>query len=546
MKTRQLIFGLLVVMLLCLSAFLRFAWLDHRPMHGDEANQAIKTVQLFDAFTYRYDPHEHHGPTLYFLALPLLHGMGIDEGAEATVGLLRSIPATAALLSVAAAILFYPGLGKASLLWAMLFLSISHGLVFYARYYIQESLLVLFTTVALAGLYRYLRSGRLLWAVVLGLAIGLMHATKETFVIPLFAMGFAAVATLLVMAYRGHAQFAWRKSTTDADQAICLSLPHLVALTVSALLVSVLFYSSFFTNPAGIHDSLATFQVYMERAEGTGSTAIHDKAWHYYLQVLAFVYREAGPRWSEGLVLILAGMGALIGLARLCCAAASTDGRKDAADQFLLPFLASYTLIVLAIFSLIPYKTPWNILPFLHPMALLAGAAAGRLLGKLWQWRLGGRVVAVSCALILLTLAGISARQTWQGIFLYSADTRNPYVYAHTSTALVRLVDQLEELARLHPDGREMRVDIVKPDGDYWPLPWYLRHFERVGYWPAPPSSIQAAVLITDPATAPHIAESLADDAYHAGFSALRPGVNLVYFVEHALWQALLEDRSAP
>lgn len=545
MKTRHVIFFVGVLALLCLAAFLRFAWLDFRPLHGDEANQAIKTVQLFDDFEYRYDPHEHHGPTLYFFALPWLHAMGISEGVDATESLLRSIPAAAAVLTVAATLLFYPALGKVSLLWALLFMAISHGLVFYARYYIQESLLVLFCVLAVAGFYRYLRSGRLGWALLLGVSIGLMHATKETFVIPLFALALAATTTLAFMVYRGHTKLHPGVSQPQSRRVYSIPLPHVLAAMGSGVLVSGLFYSSFLTNPSGILDSLATFQVYIERAEGTGSTAIHDKPWHYYLQLLAFSYREAGPRWSEGLLLFLAGLGALIGLWKLFRYAPPSLTREQITDHYFFPFLVLYTLIITAVFSLIPYKTPWNLLPFLHPMAILAGVGAGELMRILWRGKPGALVVAVALGAVFLLFASMSLRQTWQGIFLYSADTRNPYVYAHTSTALMRLVRQLEELASLHPEGRNMRVDIVKPDGDYWPLPWYLRHFGRVGYWPALPTRMEAAVLLTDSATAPQIAEQLEHDAYHAGFSALRPGVNLVYFVETSLWQALLEKRSA-
>ena len=49
---------------------LRLARLDVRPMHHDEANQAVKFGALLERGEYRYDAHDHHGPTLYFLTLP--------------------------------------------------------------------------------------------------------------------------------------------------------------------------------------------------------------------------------------------------------------------------------------------------------------------------------------------------------------------------------------------------------------------------------------------------------------------------------------------
>ena len=39
-------------------------------MHHDEANQAVKFGALLERGEYRYDAHDHHGPTLYYLTLP--------------------------------------------------------------------------------------------------------------------------------------------------------------------------------------------------------------------------------------------------------------------------------------------------------------------------------------------------------------------------------------------------------------------------------------------------------------------------------------------
>ena len=50
---------------------LRLARLDVRPMHHDEANQAVKFGALLEHGEYRYDAYDHHGPTLYFLTLPV-------------------------------------------------------------------------------------------------------------------------------------------------------------------------------------------------------------------------------------------------------------------------------------------------------------------------------------------------------------------------------------------------------------------------------------------------------------------------------------------
>ena len=64
---RRLLFALIVV-----AAFwLRTRELEKRPMHADEANQAVKLGELIEAGEYAFDPRDHHGPTLYYAALPV-------------------------------------------------------------------------------------------------------------------------------------------------------------------------------------------------------------------------------------------------------------------------------------------------------------------------------------------------------------------------------------------------------------------------------------------------------------------------------------------
>ena len=50
----------LVALALTAGLALRFARLDERPMHHDEANQAVKFGALLERGEYRYDAHDHH------------------------------------------------------------------------------------------------------------------------------------------------------------------------------------------------------------------------------------------------------------------------------------------------------------------------------------------------------------------------------------------------------------------------------------------------------------------------------------------------------
>src|SRR5438132_6630882 len=61
----------LFILILALAFWLRCTRLDERPMHNDEAVNALKFGQLWEGNGYKYDPNEHHGPTLSYATLAL-------------------------------------------------------------------------------------------------------------------------------------------------------------------------------------------------------------------------------------------------------------------------------------------------------------------------------------------------------------------------------------------------------------------------------------------------------------------------------------------
>ena len=106
--------------------------------------------------------------------------------------------------------------------------------------------------------------------------------------------------------------------------------------------------------------------------------ASHAHPWHYYIGLLTYT-SSGGLRWSEGLVLVLACVGALTAWRRpeRGAQAPSRGFIKAEAPPPLRAFwarsLTGYVAVVAAIFSIIPYKTPWNLLPFYVAAIVLAG-----------------------------------------------------------------------------------------------------------------------------------------------------------------------------
>ena len=578
------------------AAVPRLADLGNRPMHCDEAVHAIKFGRLLEEDDYVYDPREYHGPSLNFLALPIAHLSSAQKLTQISETHLRLLTAIFGIALVAMVWLIREELGYGATVCAALLTAVSPAMVFYSRYYVQEMLLVCFTFGAIVALWRYVRevdqtenprSGRwssirrVLWLVTAGLCIGMMHASKETCVIALFAMGVAAAVVVTVPQLRRlsvrHLMLAaiglidrlkqcvlatvslpWRLIVRHIMRApisflnrlrqFCTNRLVVAATIVTAVAagVSMLFFSSFLDNPQGVIDSVTTYFVYLGRASGEGSVGRHVYPCDYYFRILfwwhqgdGFWWHQGdGPVWTEALIAALA----LVGLV----AAAVGRGLKPTSVS-MARFLAVYTVVMIAVYSAMPYKTPWCALGFLHGMILLAGIGAALL------WRMAPGYIAKSVVVVLLVAAaGHLAWQAHRASFVDYEDRNNPYVYAHTTNDVPLLIERVEQIAAADPEGEAMHVQVICPDHDYWPIPWYLRSFSHVGWFARLPDGPAARLIITQPEMEPALVRKfyeepppgqrylyvpLPPDGEKQEW-LLRPHVPLRVFVRLDLWEA--------
>lgn len=515
MKAFPIHIALWVVMALGALLF-RVTGLDRRPLHHDEANQAVRFGMLLEDGCYAYDPKDHHGPTLYYLTCPVARIASASKMAELSETMLRLVPA----IFGTGLILLFPllgqGAGRHAILFGALLAAFSPAMVYYSRFYIQEMLLAFFTLGALAAGWQYVRKGSLSWAVAAGLCLGLMFATKETSVIAMGAMAGAGFLTWL-----------WRRAEGREEPGGWSPKPiHVAAAVAAAVLIAVLFFSSFFTHWRGPLDSVLSFGHYARRTVGN---AAHAHPWHWYLQLLSWSQEARGAVWSEGFILLLALVGAGVALAG--------KGGADANRHFLR-FMVFYAVLMTAVYSVIPYKTAWCLVQFLVGLIVLAGvgaAALGRMAGT--AWLKGG---------LALLLAAGALHLAWQARELstrYEADPSNPYVYAQTSRDFMRLVERVEALARLSPAGKDVMIGVVASPYGTWPLPWYLRAYRHVGYWPTPedvPKEGVFPLMIVHSDFAEAAAARVGPEC-HQEFYGLRPDVLLVLLVRTDLWEKFIE-----
>jgi hypothetical protein len=286
----------------------------------------------------------------------------------------------------------------------------------------------------------------------------------------------------------------------------------------------VLFYSSFLTQPLAILEPLRAAPTYYARGV---DPADHVHPWHFYLGMLAW-WSSGGLKWTEGLVLALAAAGAAMAWTR-------RDPARPGA-VFWQRYLTVNAAITLAIFSAIPYKTPWNLLPFYAATIVAAGIGIAALLRAT-----ASRGVHVVLAGLVALAAGHLSWQAWRASVVYAADPRNPYVYSQTVPDAVRMAARIRDLAARHPDGGNMLVMVVAPPHEQWPLPWYLRAMPHVGYWATAGEvpELTAPVIVASMGNAEKL-DALLGDRYVSEFFGVRPDVLVTLYVERQLWDRFL------
>ena len=495
----------LVAFLLAVAAsvFLRFYQLDLKPLHHDEGVNSYFLLNLYNHHSYKYDPTNYHGPSLYYFVVGLLKVFGQTEFA------LRFFPSLCGVLTVAMLWFLRRGLGLIGTPVAAWSMALCPGLVYYSRDFIHESSFGFFTIGLIVTAYNWKKAAS---PILFAIFAGLLYVTKETSVhttavlalAVLCALGWDYIRSLLTGKVTGLPKIDFSGIT----RFLINYLPSFLIIFVTIYLV---FYTSFFTNARGPLDFIKSVFMWTGRGVHEG---IHDHAPTYYLGILL--------KLELPLILVVAA-GVPITLWR---------GRK-----FGLFLMAVMFGMVLG-YSAIPYKTPWLMVSMLIALTLYSGYAV-----QVWCETLSYLPLQAAVILLVASAAVPVAKTSWLVNFEKYEDNENHtayfkslgeklklrpytdtqygYVYAQTANDALNLVKAIQ---RANPSD----IQISSPD--YWPLPWYLKNLRVSSYSQELPEGFALPALIASSAQSEQFTEKLSEHYYSEEF-VLRPGVDLVLWL---------------
>ncbi len=460
---------------------LRLLALDLAPLHHDEGVNAWFMGRLLGGIPFKYDPAHYHGPFLFYLLAPLLEVFGASPTA------LRLPVAVVSSLMVPLLLPLRRRLGVGGVSGAAWLIAVSPSLVYYGRDLIHETFLVFFTLALVVSASLFLETRRERWLLLASACLASLFTIKET-----AALTVGTLILALVGAWLLTRRPPWTWSPT-AGQVLR------TALVFGA--VYLLFFTSFFVNWAGVADSFRAYLLWVHTGvEGVG----HAKPWTYFPEILL--------RFET-----LALGGALLG-------GMLAFRRRNGFGMIC----ALWTAGQLAVYSAIPYKTPWLVLNIVLPAALTSGVFLQALARRpLPGW---GRAALTGGLILVLSLTAARAIQV---SFLRYDDDRLMIVYVPSHRELKKLVAQVYEAAARAPEGSPASLKIFTTT--LWPMPWYFRDFQKARLWDHVPNRPDGDILILAPKQETTLRPRLRG-RYRRHEYLLRPRVPLVVYVEERLW----------
>src|SRR5215203_5230067 len=233
------------------AAFLRFFNLGLKPFHHDEGVNGFFLTSLFREGTYRYDPANYHGPTLYYISLVFSKLFGLN-----TISVRASV-AIFGVLTVVLAFFLRSFIGKFGALAAGAFLAMSPGMVFISRYFIHEIFFIFLSLAFVLSVLFFIRNKEagpfaVVWMALLllvcflpsGILLAGYFGGDNTTTVWAFRAGFFIVEAVLVF-FVMRMLLAWRGGRpvymllASASAALLFATKETTFITLGTMLIAI-------------------------------------------------------------------------------------------------------------------------------------------------------------------------------------------------------------------------------------------------------------------------------------------------------------------
>jgi len=517
--------GLLIVFF---ALVLRMFELGERVFHHDESVHASFTLKLFNSGEYSYNP-AYHGPFLFHSTAAVFHFLGINDATA------RLVPVFFGVATILVLFLLKKELGKSGVLWAMFLLAFSPGMVYFSRFFRNDMIIVFCTLAVVAGAFRYIdnihSSKRYPYLILTASSLAIAVTAKENAYIIILIFGAYAGMSLLYSIYSSwkRENLSLQKTLIHKISALLPFLPEFILSGALFIFIVMFFYTSLFRNDISLFSIVERAFAHwmaMHRIERLGGP------FYYYIPIL-LVYE------APIVIFGVAGVSHFL--------------KKKGQNASFFLFLCYWAFTSLLLYSYLQEKVPWLVVHIVLPFGILAGAYLGEIFSRKTEpmppeqelpeedispltgpklsprAKYSGKACNLTAGILALALL-ISLGQCISVNYYRSMEPTELMTYTQASPDIRELMEKIGGFDR-RPET--LRLYVVDPNQLYWPLPWYLRDYEKTGYSSKLPASSKYDAIIV-PASYDMYRE-IPEEEYSSYNFTLRPGRDFTLYYKKKL-----------
>ncbi len=516
-------------LILLFALLIRLFDLGERVFHHDESIHASFTLKLLETGQYKYDP-AYHGPFLFHSTAVIFHFLGINDTTA------RLIPVFFGVAAILLLFLLKKELGERGVLWSAFLLSFSPSMVYFSRFFRNDMIIVFCTLATVIGGIRYLEnlhsSKRYPYLILVTFSLAIAVSSKENAYLVILMFGAYAGIYFLYRLYSD-----WKKEKLGLKKTLFLKIsaisPFLPEILISGTLfvfIVMLFYTSLFRTPETLFSIVErAFSHWMEmhRIERIGGP------FYFYVPIL-LVYE------SPILIFGIAGIVHFL--------------KKQGKNASFFLFVSYWAIASLLLYSYLQEKVPWLVVHIVLPFGILAGAYLGdffsRMPGRRQENFSDAGVISsgtdkkftsgmkysrahILIAGILIFTLIISLAQCISVNFYRSMDPDELMTYSQASPDIREL---MEKIGGFNQGPETLRIAVVDSENLYWPLPWYLRDYEKAAYYTEPPAKAEYDAIIVP--VAYRMYDKIPKEKYASYNFFLRPGKEFILYYNKKLENA--------
>jgi len=430
-----------VVLILLICLVTRVYALSARPVDHDESIHAWMSYILEKTGKYHYDP-TYHGPLLYHIAAFVfyLFGDSIFNG--------RMIIVAFTLIGIFFACLYERWMGRNVYIFLFVLL-FSPSVLYYSRYMRNDMILVPCFIAAVYFYLRYTETSKPYFAWASSLFLSLMVCAKENSYIYLFIF---LTFPLIYGVYRYGFDYVKDKLLHWNKNKI-LVLAGSIAVYV---FIFAFFYTSAFRRPYGLYEGTFGAIGYWIKMHELRD---HWEPIYYYTKIfLEYEFLSLGLFFGGAAIFLKKFLESLESFKIKAKSVKKSVKSKFSSISRFEAFAFYWAVLSLIAYHVLNHKIPWLTVHMVVPMALL-----GSIYYRDCRFTRAALAIAMIATLVVaIHVTYIDYNNAW----------KEDLVYIQAQPSIVKLADRI-----IHLRKEGYSVLIYEPKNDYWPLPWYLRHY---------------------------------------------------------------------